>query len=81
MKVTVCDACYWTGKRKLTETMRYSTVKGRSDLKLELCDKHRAEFAAKAGNKVTPEYVQEAYRLKGRKITITEATNILKRGW
>lgn len=39
MKITICDPCK-TFDKVNTETLRYMRVKGRPDLRLDICDKH-----------------------------------------
>lgn len=77
MKITVCDKCR-TVKKKLVETTRYWSVKGHPNLRLDLCDTCGAEVK-KDYPKITPEYVQYVYKLKGLgKIDLETAKIILQ---
>lgn len=75
MNIRVCDKCHAGGK--LVETDRYLNVKGKSDLRLDLCD-DCMKVVKEEYPRVTPEYVQMVYGLKGPRITIETARDILK---
>lgn len=42
MKITICDPCK-TFDKNTVETMRYMRVKGRPELRLDICDTHAKE--------------------------------------
>lgn len=72
VKITCCDICY--AVKKLTESTRYMSVKGRRDLRLDYCD------GCKAGiPKDIIKYVQFCYALKGIPLTEDEAKKMLGR--
>lgn len=79
-KIMVCDKCK-TDKEKLTETSRYFIMKGRPDLRIDLCKDCTEEFHAKTGRSLSPDYVLEVYRLHGIKLTPQQAQDFAKRGW
>jgi hypothetical protein len=73
VKITVCDCCKKEGI--LTETIRYLKVTNRTDLRLDLCDKHINEVQQKYPI-VTPEYIQYVYSLNNVPIDIETAKSI-----
>jgi hypothetical protein len=63
MKITVCDVCK-TLKGKLVETERYLRVKGRQDLRLDLCPAHMTKVKVAIPH-VNEEYTQFVYAMHG----------------
>lgn len=55
-KITVCDICKKEGKT--VEAKTYQTVKGHSELRLDVCESHRGSYPKKL-----IEYVQFVYKL------------------
>lgn len=77
-KITVCDVCK-TRHDKLTRAISYMRVKGRKNLKIDLCGVHSFEVEKKFP-KVTVEYVQFVYEMVfGIEIPAEEARLVLRR--
>lgn len=64
MKITICDPCKKLDN-KSTETVRYMKVKGRPDLRLDICDNHGAEVKKMS----MVDYVRYAYKCAGIVLT------------
>jgi len=75
-KITVCDVCKKEGK--ITETQRRLTVKGHTDLRIDVCDMHIKQVREKYP-KVTPEYVQYIYGLNNIEIELETAKAMLQK--
>lgn len=78
MKIHVCDVCKGED-RQLVQTNRYLSVKRRPNLRIDLCEKHMLEVSERFP-KITSEYIQYVYGLRGMKLTEERAKDILKWG-
>lgn len=67
MKITICDPCKRLDN-KVTETIRYMKVKGRPDLRLDICDNHGAEIKGMP----MVNYVRYVYKCNGIELTQTD---------
>ncbi len=70
--IHVCDVCRSNGK--LVETTRYRSVKGRPELRLDVCD-----ACDKTVPKNMTEYVKLVYRTKGVELSDEDAKKIAGR--
>lgn len=78
-KVLLCDVCL-TRHNKLTRAAKYMHVKGRRDLRIDLCNVHSFEFENRFP-KVTAEYVQFVYEMThNMKLTPENAQMFLRNG-
>lgn len=68
-KITVCDIC--KSKDILTETNKYFKVKGRSDLRLDYCERCRSLVP-----KDMVEYTKFVYSLNNIELTNEEAVKM-----
>ncbi len=63
MNVRVCDVCLMD-HGTTTITTRYLTVRGKKELRLDLCSVHMGEIQSKFPGPVTEEYRKEVWRLR-----------------
>ena len=77
-KVSVCDVCN-TRHNKLTRATKYQHVKGRKDLRVDMCIVHTLEVEKKFP-KLTSEYVQFVYEMAhGSELSTEDAQSILRK--
>jgi hypothetical protein len=58
-RIKVCDVCYH--EKKLVECNRYFSVKGKPELRLDVCEEHNASTKKLP----MPEYKRLVYKCKG----------------
>jgi len=75
MKINVCDPCRLKDGT-LVETTRYVKVKNRPDLRMDVCDKHNAEWKAK--HRGIEKYVKWFFAIRGQNMTPTQVSAYLK---
>ncbi len=77
-KIAICDVCK-TRHDKLTKATKYMHVKGRKDLRIDLCNVHIFEVN-KNFPKVTVEYVQFIYEMAhGTELSPEDAQLVLRK--
>ena len=77
-KIALCDICL-TRHNKLTRAARQITIKGRRDLKIEMCLVHTFEVNKKYA-KVDAAYVQFVYKMVYHKeLSLLEAEHVLRK--
>ncbi len=77
-KIALCGICL-TRHNKLTIAARQITIKGRRDLKIEMCLVHTFEVNKKY-TKINAEYVQFVYEMAHhKKLSLEDAERMLRR--
>ena len=75
MKTYICDMCK-KDEHKITETVRYLSVRRHPDMHLDLCPSCIEKFHAKAGKRITAVYVRESYRRRGIDLDLDTAQRL-----